>query len=835
MTSENDENNFFALTADFIHHTGRHIFLTGKAGTGKTTFLRHIRENSGKNMVVIAPTGVAAINAGGVTMHSFFQLPMGCFIPGSFRNAFQSQHAVTDKHHLLSSLRYSSEKKALLRRLELLVIDEVSMLRSDWLDAIDILLRHVRRKPDEPYGGVQLLFIGDLYQLPPVANEPEWQLLRDYYATPFFFSAQVMQQASPLCIELKKVFRQRDEAFIHLLNRVRNNEVNDEDLQRLHQLYRPGFKPDPNDQFITLTTHNYKADEINNSELRRLPGKPFIARASVTGEFPERVFPVEQDLALKQGAQIMFVKNDVRDKKYFNGKIGVLQGMDHDGENEYLQVHFPESNETIQVRQETWRNIRYSFNDRENKIEEEELGAFTQYPVRLAWAVTIHKSQGLTFKKAVIDAGAAFAAGQVYVALSRCVSLDGIVLRSPIRREVIRTDDAIVAWMQQQAGHAQLHTVLAIEKERYALKTTLELFDLQPLAEHFHDFMELTGLRKMDEKQQLITGLQEIYLAIINLMEVAQKFQQQLKSISSAGMQVDKDSLLKERFDKAKAFFGREMDERIIAPLEAINREVQQMKKVRKVLLMMKETIDYCENFALRFRYKERRSEPMHSGQQEAASPPERGGEAIAGGLLLQLKEGRKKMAIEENLPPYRICNDATLEEMAAFLPQTMNDMAMIRGMGDFTLSRYGETFLRMIQKFMDDHQLESNMHLLATIQKSKKRKSSASGKVKSPAAGKAGNSSQMQSFQLFQSGKSVAEIAALRNFSLTTIEAHLAHYVKTGALDVFRLISAEKFEQIKEAVQKATEPGLTPIKIMLGDEYSYAEIRFVMAALNRE
>lgn len=259
------------------------------------------------------------------------------------------------------------------------------------------------------------------------------------------------------------------------------------------------------------------------------------------------------------------------------------------------------------------------------------------------------------------------------------------------------------------------------------------------------------------------------------------------------------------------------------------------MKKVRKVLLMMKETIDYCENFALRFRYKERRSEPLHPGQQEAASPPERGGEAIAADLLLQLKEGRKQMAMEENLPPYRICNDATLEEMAACLPQTMNDMAMIRGMGDFTLSRYGEIFLRMIQKFTEHHQLESNMHLLAGMQKSRKRKSATGRPAKSPAAGKAGNSSQMQSLQLFQSGKSVAEIAALRNFSSATIEAHLAHYVKTGALDVFKLISAEKFEAIKEAVQKAAEPGLTPIKMMLGDAVSYGEIRFVIAAMNSE
>ncbi|MGB3077187.1 MAG: helix-turn-helix domain-containing protein [Chitinophagales bacterium] len=836
MTNETEVPNQFTITADFIQHTGQHIFLTGKAGTGKTTFLKHIKETSGKKMVVIAPTGVAAINAGGVTMHSFFQLPMGCFLPGSFRGSFQSQQQVTDKHHLLRNLRYSVEKMELMRNLELLVIDEVSMLRCDWLDAMDILLRHVRKNQFEPFGGVQLLFIGDLYQLPPVANEQDWLLLKDYYATPFFFSAQVMKQANPLCIELKKVYRQSDEVFIHLLNRVRNNEVRDEDLQRLHQLYQPNFKPDPKDHFITLTTHNYKADEINSSELRRLPGKEFTAKAILTGEFPERVFPVEHALVLKTGAQIMFIKNDVKEKKYFNGKIGVLEKIEHDGEEEYLKVSFPETNETIKVQKETWRNIRYSFKESENKIEEEELGSFTQYPIRLAWAVTIHKSQGLTFQRAVIDAGSAFAAGQVYVALSRCVSLEGMVLRSPIRREVIKTDEAIVAYMMMQPDVEKLQTSLATEKEIYAVKTTMALFNLQPLAEKIQWFTEYMLLRKLEDKEKIISGFQSIHASILEMLEVAQKFQAQVKSMTAEGLTEQVNTQLKERVEKGKNYFGKEMDEKIIAPLEQLNSSIQKMQKVRKVLKDMKEVIDFFENFALRYRFKERKKETSFYQHAYGGSSDENSASEISSLLMEQLKALRSKFSKEENLHPYRICNDATINEMTTYLPQSLNDMAMIKGMGDFTLNKYGDSFLQIVKNFSEEYQLEGRIHLRAEDQKRAKRMSA--GKIKNAGGSRSqkdGVNSQLQSFQLFQSGKTTAEIAALRDLTVGTIEAHLTHFVKTGELDVFRLISNEKMELIKAAVQSADGGGLSTIKPLLGDDVSYAEIRFVIAALQRE
>lgn len=835
MTSETDFPNQFSITADFIQHTGQHIFLTGKAGTGKTTFLKHIKEKCGKRMAVIAPTGVAAINAGGVTMHSFFQLPMGCFLPGLFRGSFQSQQQVTDKHHLLRNLRYTAEKTELLRHLELLVIDEVSMLRCDWLDAMDILLRHVRKNQYEAFGGVQVLFIGDLYQLPPVATEQDWLLLRDYYETPFFFSAQVIKQAGPLCIELDKVYRQSDEAFIHLLNRVRNNEVSDEDLQQLHQRYQPGFNPDPKDHFITLTTHNYKADEINSSGLRKLPGKEFTVKATLTGEFPERVFPVEQSLVLKKGAQIMFIKNDVKEKKYFNGKIGVLEGIERDGETECISVHFPESGETIKVQQETWRNIRYIFKEQENKLEEQELGSFTQYPVRLAWAVTIHKSQGLTFQRAVIDAGAAFAAGQVYVALSRCVSLEGLVLRSPIRREVIKTDEAIVAYMMQQPDIQQLKNSLTAEKEIYAVKTLLELFNLQPLSEKISDFIQYMGLRKLEDKEKIIAGLHAVHDAILTMHDVAQRFQAQVKGIAAESLSGNIAEQLQERVAKGKAYFGTAMDEKVISPLENLLISLHQMKKVRKVLLQMDELIGFCSNFALRYRYKESRRAMPAFQRNVTGTEIESSGDEQEGDLMRQLKTCRTALAQTANLPPFRICNDATLKEMVKYLPQTITEMAMIRGMGDFTLHNYGETFLQIVKIFAETNQLKSSIHLKTEeMKKTRKVRAGSLHKTGDLPAKTAANSTQLQSFQLFQSGKSIAEIASLRGLAASTIEAHLAYFVEAGELEVSQLISPEKMERIREALQNAPEPGLSTVRQLLGGEVSYAAIRFVIADMNR-
>jgi ATP-dependent exoDNAse (exonuclease V) alpha subunit len=398
-------NPIFQLAVQFVNQTARPVFLTGRAGTGKTTFLKYIRENSFKKMAVVAPTGVAAINAGGTTMHSFFQLPFGPFIPSPQYGWNPEAPGFTDPNSLFKNIRFNASKRELLQELDLLIIDEISMVRADMLDAVDAILRHFRQQPLAPFGGLQVLYIGDLYQLPPVVSREEWQLLQQHYASPFFFDAHVVRQSPPVYLELNKIYRQNEVEFINILNNVRNNRLRPEDIERLHDFYQPEFVPSKHDNYITLTSHNVKADSINQEELAKIPGKSQTFEASITGEFGDKAFPAERSLTVKEGAQIMLIKNDKGEtRRYFNGKIGTVTKVKEDK----LIIAFPDEPEELVLEKETWRNIRYQYDKELDKVEEEELGTFRQYPIRLAWAITIHKSQGLTFEKAVIDAGASF-------------------------------------------------------------------------------------------------------------------------------------------------------------------------------------------------------------------------------------------------------------------------------------------------------------------------------------------------------------------------------------------------------------------------------------------
>ncbi|MDZ7742909.1 MAG: PIF1 family DEAD/DEAH box helicase [Bacteroidota bacterium] len=421
------ENKQLQLAFDFVQYTGNNIFLTGKAGTGKTTFLHNLKKQSPKRMVVVAPTGVAAINAGGVTIHSFFQVSFGPQVPG-----YEEQGAGA------AYKRFSKEKINIMKSLDLLVIDEISMVRADLLDAIDAVLRKYKNRR-QPFGGVQLLMIGDLQQLAPVVKEDEWHILQQHYDTPFFFSSQALQQTSFTSIELKHVYRQSDQDFIELLNKIRDNNLDQQVVDVLNTRYIPGFKADEQG-YITLTTHNAKARNINESRLQRLPGKTESFIAEVHGKFPDYNYPTDEKLVLKEGAQVMFVKNDPSpDKEYYNGKIGKIKSFVDD----CVLVECPGENFTIQVVPVEWQNVKYGLDPETKAITEEIEGSFTQVPLKLAWAITIHKSQGLTFEKAIIDAEAAFAHGQVYVALSRCKSLEGLVLSSKIGRVALSPTPAL--------------------------------------------------------------------------------------------------------------------------------------------------------------------------------------------------------------------------------------------------------------------------------------------------------------------------------------------------------------------------------------------------------
>lgn len=571
-------NPIFQLAVQFVNQTGRSIFLTGKAGTGKTTFLRHIRQHSLKKMAVVAPTGVAAINAGGTTLHSMFQLPFGPFIPQPLRGWNSSPGASSDPNSLLANLRLTSTKRQLIQELELLIIDEISMVRADTLDAVDTILRHFRNQPRMPFGGVQLLYIGDLYQLPPVVSKEEWELLQPYYKSPFFFDAQVLRDNPPLCIELKKIYRQNEVKFINILNNIRNNQAGYEDLEKLHDYYQPEFIAPRNENYITLTSHNAVAESINQEALQKLRGSVFTFEAAVSGEFSDKAYPADKTLTLKEGAQIMLIKNDKGEsRRYFNGKIGIIAAITDDK----IVIEFPDEPDPLPLEKETWKNVRYHFNAEKDKIEEEELGTFSQYPIRLAWAITIHKSQGLTFTKAVIDAGRSFAPGQVYVALSRLVSLDGLVLRSRIQPHSISTDPRVVEFSQTMVNEDVVMEYLETEQKHFIGQTLLLNFSWDKLVDTLRNFFEERDQRQTPDKM-------EDYILAKNLVEKVQaqaqtaaKFCRQLEQLLPEAAR-DGYEQLAQRMQAATGFFLPAVDNDLLQPLKTYIGEVRTKTKTKK-------------------------------------------------------------------------------------------------------------------------------------------------------------------------------------------------------------------------------------------------------------
>ena len=512
----------------FINQTNKSIFLTGKAGTGKTTLLKEIIKATHKSTVVVAPTGIAALNAGGVTIHSMFQLPFGGFIPA---NSVPQQFSESIKFETKDSLRHhfkmSAIKRKVIQNMELLIIDEVSMLRSDLMDAIDFMLQSVRKKR-VAFGGVQVLFIGDLLQLPPVIREEEWRTLRQYYKGKFFFHSHVIQANPPLYIELSKIFRQSDATFIDLLNNLRNNRITKENLSFLNQYVQPNFDLKANKGYITLTTHNAKADAINSQSLVDLEGITNRYKASITGDFPEKIFPLDEVLELKVGAQIMFIKNDHSfDKNYFNGKMGVVKSISKDE----IWVHFEEENKSIEVEKQEWQNIRYFVNENIKEIEEEVLGTFVHYPIKLAWAITVHKSQGLTFDKAALDVSQVFVPGQAYVALSRLRSLNGLILLSQLQMNGISNDDDVMDYASNKASVEILEKELKNETKSFIQNYLINSFNWIALAQEWrnHKFSYVDSDKSVKSKHSGWASTQMDNCEI--LLDPARKFIAQLDNL----------------------------------------------------------------------------------------------------------------------------------------------------------------------------------------------------------------------------------------------------------------------------------------------------------------
>ncbi|MDR1121454.1 MAG: helix-turn-helix domain-containing protein [Dysgonamonadaceae bacterium] len=550
MITPDSNNPVFQLAADFVNQTSQHIFLTGKAGTGKTTFLKHIRHTTHKNCIVAAPTGVAAINAGGMTLHSLFQLPFEPFVPGmDFRNSKER-------------FRFSAAKRDMLQRLELLIIDEVSMLRADTLDSIDSMLRYIRRS-DRPFGGVQMLYIGDMFQLPPVVKEEEWSFLCGHYQSLLFFNSKAVKRVPPVYLELKKIYRQREQSFVDLLNRVRNDELTQDDLLALNRQYQAGFRPPDGEKYITLTTRNAKADVINSRELNRLGTPAYRFEGEIKGEFPEYSLPTAMTLTLKEGAQIMFIKNDTgEDRRYYNGKLGTIACIGKDR----IEVRLEGSGDVIAIEKETWKNIRYSLNKETAEIEEEELGSFVQYPIRLAWAITIHKSQGLTFERAIIDTGDAFAPGQAYVALSRCTSLEGIVLLSQITQRSVQTDSQAVQLSKSEKKQAELQQIFEKEKKRFWAERLLLYFDCKDLISIPRNLSKMVEEKISDDfvpAQKLAKSMLE---QAYRIQTVAARFQAQLRAIVQ--QPTEDPVLLTDRCCKAVTYFHQAVIEGMLSPLQ---------------------------------------------------------------------------------------------------------------------------------------------------------------------------------------------------------------------------------------------------------------------------
>lgn len=804
------------LAEAFVEETDRHVFLTGKAGTGKTTFLHTLRAQSRKRMIVTAPTGVAAINARGVTLHSFFQLPLGPWIAG--RDALEGSR----------SHRFSREKRRLVENLELLVIDEISMVRSDVLDGVDATLRRLRRS-DLPFGGVQLLMIGDLGQLAPIVRDDEQEILRQLYDTPYFFSSQALRQTEWLTLELQTVYRQTDPHFIELLNRVREGRLDRSTLDQLHARHRPGFVPPEGEGWITLATHNRTVDALNESRLERLPGTPRRFEAEIEGDFPLHSAPAPELLELKVGAQVLFVRNDPSPQKlYFNGKIGKVTRL----EREKVHVRCPEDPKDIEVEPATWDNVTYHLDEASGEVRETKIGSFRQLPLKLAWAITIHKSQGLTFERAVIEAGAAFAAGQVYVALSRCRSFEGVVLASPIQAGSVRTDEAVQRFLDGTgAVGARRADPEILERARLESQWRLlrEVFGFEALRRHVVRLLDL--LREHANVLRVIGVDDPAALAAKidpAIFEVSEKFLRELDRHAARKAEPTSDALLLERIGKASEYFRREITEGLVpltrARVETDNRDLRRRAKeaLDRVGLEVAGMLAALETCAHGFSTAEvRRARTSATltaerGRSRREAPLDAAEAGIEHGELLErlLRWRAEEARRAGDVLPHQILRQSVILGIARDLPTSRTALRRIDGVGKKTVQKHGDALLEVVTTYCRERGLEQE-----------------NPPGTPPSGGKSvKGASSRQSFERFQAGASIAAIAAERGLAVSTIEGHLASFVASGQLAIDAVLAPERRRLIEAAFDAMPEMSLSDLKAAMIEEVSYGELRLVEA-----
>jgi len=799
------KNPELELALDFIEKTDRNLFITGKAGTGKTTFLHQIKKKSLKRMVIVAPTGVAAINAKGVTIHSFFQMPFGPILPNQIANTSNAQR------------KFSKTKIDIIKSLDLVIIDEISMVRADLLDGIDQVMRRYKNR-NKVFGGAQILMIGDLQQLAPVVRPNEWSLLQSHYNTVYFFSSKAYQEANVVSIELKHIYRQKNEDFIKILNEIRTDTLSDMSAKILNKNYNPSFSPTKEEGYITLTTHNNRANLINESELNKLKIKSSFFNAEVSGKFNENAYPNAERLELKVGAQVMFIKNDSStDKRYYNGKIGIITAIS----KESVTVKCANEIDEIVTEKETWSNINYSINEETKAIKEEMIGAFSQIPLRLAWAITIHKSQGLTFEKAIIDAEASFAHGQTYVALSRCTSLEGLVLKTPITSSAIINDSTVSVFNEGVEENHPDESVLNESEKHFQLNLISEILDYQPLLYPITRLIDIFYNNRTSIKGDVIDHLQTIKDdGIVALMKISNGFKNQLNTLSEDNVLPQNSSQIQERFIKAITYFLNTTKNSIQKPLDTItfstdNKAVKkdfskqfdslQEKLEEKLFALQKMTKGFKVQEYLQVRANAvlQKTEPIKKKKVASKRDPI---------LALKLRELRDGIAKSLEIAHFQIFTQETLYALCDDLPRTEKELLKVVGMGKTRVSKYGEEILEAIEVYCKDNGINR-------LNEQKKEDKKPTKQI---------------SFELFKAGLSIKEISKERSLTAGTIENHLANYISSGDIDVLELIPLKRYKNIRNQVETAGEvKGLTALKEKVDGSVTYMELKMVLMSMD--
>lgn len=803
-------NKELDLAWNFVNNTDRHVFLTGKAGTGKTTFLHSLKENNFKRMVVVAPTGVAAINAKGVTIHSFFQLPFGPILPNRDINSSKN-------------FRFSKTKINIIKSLDLLVIDEISMVRADLLDGIDQVLRRYRKR-DKVFGGVQVLMIGDLQQLSPVIKEHEWQLLSPFYSNCYFFNSTAFKTCNALTIELKHIYRQENPVFITILNEIRNNTLSEASIKILNERYIENFAPSDDEGFISLTTHNYKADKINLSELEKINEKPFSYKAILEGNFPSHSYPNNQIFELKKGAQVMFIKNDSSpEKRYYNGKIGKVIELNEDE----VVVKCAGDDFQIVTTPETWENFNYSIDKETNAIKEEKIGSFSQMPLRLAWAITIHKSQGLTFEKAVIDAQDAFAHGQTYVALSRCKSLEGLVLKTKIHSSQIITDRQVLEFNHSADSNQPDASVLRQSQIDYQLNLVIELFDFHEFLHPVNRLLDIFYKNRNSIYGDIDHSLNNLKSEISLLLKVSSNFISQVKKMISADIIPQEDQTIQERFVKAVDYFQNQIQQKLNEPFQALkfstdNTAVESdlLKQMRQLEDLIKAKLFYYQHLNKAFdvdTYLKLKSQAVFLNEEQ----PKRKGKQVLSStsntkLFDLLRDLRSNLAEEHNLIHYQIFTQKSLYTMCELLPTTKKELKTIHGMGKARIEKYGDDILEVIKAYCEVYDVVPTGINRTETEVEQKLKT---------------NTKEL-SFQLFKEGKTVEQISGIRELTENTIFGHLASFIPSGKIKVTDLMPESHYNELKQIIPTLSFENLSDLKNQLDDKYSYAELRLVLNSL---